>query len=263
MIKELELAIGALLLLVLPLCVAYAYRLNILPRMLRAFVLMLLRLGILGVSMYYLVLVDSIVLDIFAALVVVVYSILIVVFRARLRLLLFLWPVAVGMCVAIVFASGVLLFVNSASVASDYGTRFVLPVIALLSGCIVNPMANALAVYYAGLRNHNHLYYYLIGNGASRAEAMQYMTRRALEKSFVPSLRSMTQIAVITSPIVMWTMIMCGVSVFDAVAVQVLVILAVFASSVVAVLLALTVARRYVADGYAALKSVTEEEKSE
>lgn len=254
--KVLGLALGALLLAV-PLCVAYIYKINMLVRTLRAFLSMLLRVGILGVVMHYLVLSNSIILDVLVALFAIVYSVLLVVFKAHLKLSLFLWPVLVGMCVAVAFVSGILLLVNTAALGNEYITRLVLPVIALLSGCVVSPMANALAVYYAGLRNHNHLYYYLIGNGASRAEAMHYMTRRALEKSFIPNLRCMTQMSVAMSPVIMWTMIVCGTSIFDAVAAQVLVIIAVFASSVVAVLLALVVARRYVADGYSILKSAT------
>ena len=80
--------------------------------------------------------------------------------------------------------------------------------------------------------------------------------RRALEKSFVPGLRSMAGVVVGVAPVFMWTMIVCGASAFDAVAVQILVMLAVFAASVVAAVVSLTIARRYVIDGYDRLKSL-------
>ena len=169
--------------------------------------------------------------------------------------LCFLLPVFAGMLVAVLFASAILLFANVA-IGDGFGTRYLLPVLALLSGSIVDPMAQSLATYYAGLRHHNHLYYYLIGNGATRSEAIGYLMRRALEKSFVPGLRSMAGTVVGVAPVFMWTMMVCGASAFDAAAVQILVVLAVFAASVVAAVVSLTIARRYVIDGYDRLKSV-------
>ena len=254
MITTLGLALGVLFLLV-PLCVAYVYRINMVTRMLRAFFCMALRVGVLGVAVYYLMQAGSLTLSLLAALVLMLYSVAVVVYRARLKLSLFLLPVFAGMLVAVVFAAAILLFANVA-IGDGFGMRYVLPVMALLSGSIVEPMAQSLATYYAGLKHHNHLYYYLIGNGATRSEAIGYLMRRALEKSFVPGLRSMAGVAVGVAPVFMWTMIACGASAFDAAAVQVLVMLAVFAASVVAAVVSLTIARRYVIDGYDRLKSI-------
>lgn len=254
MITTLGLALGVLFLLV-PLCVAYVYNINMVTRMLRAFFCMALRVGVLGVAVYYLVQAGSMTLSLLAALVFMLYSVIVVVHRARLKLSLFLLPVFVGMLVAVLFAAAILLFANVA-IGDGFGMRYMLPVMALLSGSIVEPMAQSLATYYAGLKHHNHLYYYLIGNGATRSEAIGYLMRRALEKSFVPGLRSMAGVAVGVAPVFMWTMIACGASAFDAAAVQILVMLAVFSASVVAAVVSLTIARRYVIDGYDRLKSV-------
>ena len=254
MITTLGLALGVLFLLV-PLCVAYVYHINMVTRMLRAFFCMALRVGVLGVAVYYLMQAGCLTLSLLAALVLMLYSVAVVVYRARLKLSLFLLPVFAGMLVAVVFAAAILLFANVA-IGDGFGMRYMLPVMALLSGSIVEPMAQSLATYYAGLKHHNHLYYYLIGNGATRSEAIGYLMKRALEKSFVPGLRSMAGVAVGVAPVFMWTMIACGASAFDAAAVQVLVMLAVFAASVVAAVVSLTIARRYVIDGYDRLKSI-------
>ena len=254
MITTLGLALGVLFLLI-PLCVAYVYHIDMVTRMLRAFFCMALRVGVLGVAVYYLVQTNSLTLSLLAALVFVLYSVVVVVYRARLKLSLFLLPVFAGMLVAVVFAAAILLFANVA-IGDDFGTRYLLPVLALLSGSIVDPMAQSLATYYAGLKHHNHLYYYLIGNGATRSQAIDYLMKRALEKSFVPGLRRMAEVAVGVSPVFMWIMIVCGASAFDAVAIQILFMTAVFAASVVATVVSLTIARRYVIDGYDRLKSV-------
>ena len=52
MITTLGLALGVLFLLV-PLCVAYVYHINMVASMLRAFCCMTLRVGVLGVAVYH------------------------------------------------------------------------------------------------------------------------------------------------------------------------------------------------------------------
>ena len=92
MITTLGLALGVLFLLI-PLCVAYVYHIDMVTRMLRAFFCMALRVGVLGVAVYYLVQTNSLTLSLLAALVFMLYSVVVVVYRARLNLSLFLLPV--------------------------------------------------------------------------------------------------------------------------------------------------------------------------
>lgn len=252
MITIFGLALGVIFLL-LPLCVAYAYGIGMSGRILASFVKMLLRVGIVGVAMYFLLQWGSVWLSILFAVALVFYSTLVVCVKARLRIGLFLMPVGVGMLVSVAVSGSLLLFANI-SIGNDFSTRYMLPVVALLTGGMAEPVSKALSVYYMGLRHHNHLYYYLLGNGGSRTEAMRYLQRRAVMQSFVPGLKMMGAIGVGVSPVMMWTMLMCGLSAVEAACWQVLIVLGVFASSVAAVVATLMVARRYVLDGYARIK---------
>lgn len=261
MITVLGLALGVVFLL-FPLCVAYIYGAGMSGRILVSFVKMLLRVGVFGAIMYFLMQSGSVWLSILLSFIVLAYSVLTVCVKARLRVGQFLVPVGAGMLVTVLAAGSLLLFANI-SVGGDFCVRYVLPVVALLSGGMAEPMSKALAVYYMGLRHHNHLYYYLLGNGASRVEALRYLQRRAVMQSFVPGLRTMSVMGAGVSPVMMWTMLMCGRSAVEAACWQVLVILGVFASSVAAVVVALVVARRYVIDGYARIKTADGKAKSE
>lgn len=60
----------------------------------------------------------------------------------------------------------------------------------------------------------------------------------------------MTGMAAGVVPVAMWTMIACGVDAISAVMLQLLIVLGVYAASVLAVFVAIAVARRYVVDGY-------------
>lgn len=252
MITILGLALGALFIAV-PLCVAQAYGVALGGKIAAAFAKMLLRVGVCGLAVHYLVQSGSMLLCGVMALVVAMYYVVSVVVRARLSLVQFIVPVGAGLLGAVTVAASVLLFANVA-VGSDFCLRYALPVVAMLSGGIADPMAKALATYYMGLRHHNHLYYYLIGNGASVGEALRYLQKRALEKSMQPGVRTMATTAAGVSPVVMWTMLMGGRTALEAAAWQVLLTAAVFAAAVVAVWIALEVARKYVVDGYAMLK---------
>jgi len=251
-ITILGLALGALFIAV-PLCVAQAYGVALGGKIAAAFAKMLLRVGVCGLAVHYLVQSGSMLLCGVMALAVAMYYVVSVVVRARLSLVQFIVPVGAGLLGAVMVAASVLLFANVA-VGSDFCLRYALPVVAMLSGGIADPMAKALATYYMGLRHHNHLYYYLIGNGASVGEALRYLQKRALEKSMQPGIRTMATTAAGVSPVVMWTMLMGGRTPLEAAAWQVLLTAAVFAAAVVAVWIALEVARKYVVDGYAMLK---------
>lgn len=249
----LGLALGALF-LIIPLCIANAYGVKASSKMLTVFIGMLLRVGIFGGAVYLLAQSGSVLLCVLFAIVVMVFSIVATIVKARLKTRTYLVPVATGMLVAIVLSSAILLFANI-SVGSDFCLRYLLPVVAILSGGMTEPVAKALSAYYMGLRHNNQLYYYLIGNGATRAEALRYLQKRALDQVFASCIKQ-AMAATFFSPILMWTMLMCGVQVFDAVCWQLLLVMGVFASSIVAVAVAVIVARRYVADGYAMLKDV-------
>lgn len=251
MTTTLGLVLGALF-LIIPLCIANVYGVKAERKTFSVFLGMLLRVGILGGVVYLLSKSGSALLSVLFAVVVLIFSITTTIVKARLKMRMFFVPIGVGMVGAIAMSASILLFANL-TVGSDFCLRYLLPVVALLSGGIADPIAKALSTYYMGLRNHNQLYYYLLGNGASRAEALRYLQKRALEQAFSSCTRQALT-ATSVSPVFMWTMLMCGTPVFDAVCWQLLIVMGVFASAIVAVVVALAVARRYVTDGYAMIK---------
>lgn len=82
-----------------------------------------------------------------------------------------------------------------------------------------------------------------------------------MEKALIPGIRKMSGVAVGASPVVMWTMITCGMSVFDATAWQVLLVLALYASSVLSVWISLIVVRKYMVDSYSRIKCQPQDEE--
>lgn len=252
MITILGLALGAAFVL-LPLCAAYVYGIGMASRVISATAKMLLRIGLSGLAMYFLLQSGSVWLSLLLALALMAYHALSVCVGARLGVVRFFIPIGVGMLVVVAIVASLLLFANI-SVGKDFCVRYVVPVAALMSGGMVEPMAKAMATYYMGLRHHNHLYYYLTGNGASRAEALRYLQRRAVEQALAMGTKNISAIGAGVSPVMMWALLMGGRSAVEAAGWQVLVSLGAMASSVMAVVVAVAVARRYVVDGYSRLR---------
>ena len=126
MITLLGVALGALFILV-PLVVAYYYRISIASKMLFALLKMLLRIGSIGVVLYFLVLYHSVLWSIVFAVLIVGYSVLSVLLKSRLQLSVFVMPVLSGVMCSIAVVGSILLFANL-SVGGDFCTRYLVPV---------------------------------------------------------------------------------------------------------------------------------------
>lgn len=239
----------AIIFLAIPLFAAYYFKTDMHRPILLAMSKMLLRLGVLSIVTYYLITWNSVTLTIIFILLLLFYTIVTVVVRARLKLHTYIIPISIGIIASVLLVS-VCLLVLCLTDDRHLDVRYVLPVFAIISGSIVDTLSKSLNIYYSGLHNHHQLYYYLLYNGASSHEALQYMMRKAMKKAFIPNVSKMASMAVGISPIIMWSMIMCGEKVLDAFFFQVIIVLATMSASVTSVAVALFVARHYIVDDY-------------
>lgn len=243
-----------MLLLALPLALMHRYGLRISTgRALSAIVRMVVYVGIVGGAMYTLQKHGGVGMSLLFVLVLIVLSSVTAILRSRLSLRVMFVPVTAAVAVSVV-VTGVWLLLAAFGTGALVSPRFFLPVAGILSGVTITVCADSLSAYYDGLRHHNQLYFYLLGNGATHAEALDAFVRRALEKAVVPGLSQMATMVVGTSPVIMWTVVMCGSGALEAAAFQLLVMAAVFCASVLSVLLAVTLTRRYMFDEYSRLK---------
>ena len=171
-------------------------------------------------------------------------------------------PVVAAVAVSVIVVSAWLLLVTLGTGAL-VSPRFFLPIVGILSGTAITACSDSLSAYYDGLRHHNQLYFYLLGNGATHAEALDTFVRRALEKAVMPGLSQMATVVVGTAPVMMWTMIMCGQGAIEAAAFQLLVMAAAFCVSVMSVLLAVILTRKYMFDEYSRLNTLRKADDKE
>ncbi len=250
-ITVIGLLLGVALLLV-PIYFFQAYGLRLLGRTLSACAMMVAKFAVVGAVLYFLFLWNNIVANILFAIVAVVLTAAAVVVKARLSLRHSFVPLLAGVAVAVVTVGAWMLFAVMTGNGAFTSPRLI-PVVGLLCGAILEILGKALT-YYMGLRNHNDMYYFMLGNGATRQQALFYFRKRAMERTVTHFLRLISSSMFGCVPFIMWGMLLSGTEVVTAVAMQIVALAAMFTTALVALAVALAVASRYSMDEYGRLK---------
>ena len=252
-ITVIGLLLGVALLLV-PIYFFQAYGLRLLGRTLSACAMMVAKFAVVGAVLYFLFLWNNIVANILFAIVAVVLTAAAVVVKARLSLRHSFVPLLAGVAVAVVTVGAWMLFAVMTGNGAFTSPRLI-PVVGLLCGAILEILGKALTYYYyMGLRNHNDMYYFMLGNGATRQQALFYFRKRAMERTVTHFLRLISSSMFGCVPFIMWGMLLSGTEVVTAVAMQIVALAAMFTTALVALAVVLAVASRYSMDEYGRLK---------
>lgn len=255
-ITVIGLLLGVALLLV-PIYFFQAYGLRLLGRTLSACAMMVAKFAVVGAVLYFLFLWNNIVANILFTIVAVVLTAAAVVVKARLSLRHSFVPLLAGVAVAVVTVGAWMLFAVMTGNGAFTSPRLI-PVVGLLCGAILEILGKALTYYYMGLRNHNDMYYFMLGNGATRQQALFYFRKRAMERTVTHFLRLISS----SMPFIMWGMLLSGTEVVTAVAMQIVALAAMFTTALVALAVALAVASRYSMDEYGRLKEGSDSNSS-
>lgn len=242
-----------LLLLAVPFYVMFKYRLRIMDVVLASLVRMVLTMGVVGGMVYAAIAYDKLWLNVVLTVMMIVAGAVLAVRRSRLNMRRLMVPMLAGMSVATLVVAAYVLYLV-VGVESPLSAKMLLPVAGMLVAGVMTSNAKALHAYYVGLANHSQLYDYLVGNGATHRQAVNYFVRRALEANMVPHARYMAYTVVTVAPAMAWAMVMSGAGVVAAGVVTVMMAVAAMAASVLSLMVALMVGRKYCFDDYMALK---------
>ncbi len=244
-----------LVLIAFPIFIIIQYRLTLLNRYVRSIVRLLLSVAVIALCTFVSVSLHSLAFNILLALLFCVFSAFMSVLKSRLKLGRTFLPLLVGIVAGAIVVGLYFIFLVQGARGMQVSTLLI-PVYGLLTGGMIEANARALETYYSGLRNHNQLYYYLLGNGCTHAKATEYFVRRGLQASLVVVCKRMSAVVFAAAPSIFFVAVMGGTDVLTAAALQVLLFFAVLSASLIAVLVALLIGRRYNFDEYNKLKKV-------
>ena len=243
-----------ILLLAVPLFVIYRFGIALETKLYKAFGKQLLVIGVTAFLMKMLLIWNNLFLNLLCFVLMAVLTALSTVTHARMGTARFLLPAVAGTLLSgLFFGLSFLLLVLS--LKNPFDARFFLPVMGLLIGGVIPVNARALHIYYSGLRHHAQLYDYLRGNGSTHVEAVTYFLRRAMQRVLMPYLKRMGTAVTLTSPVLMWALLVGGTDPVVAAEFEVLLLVTSLAAGCGSLLVTQWVARRYAFDAYGQLKS--------
>lgn len=242
-----------LLLLAIPYVLLNIFDARLSRKLSIAIVKMLLAVGITAAIVFVSRQYNNVYIDILLSVIIVFIASLLIVNRAKVLVRHYLLPVFVSLTVSVAVLTTYLLFVVMTTAKNQY-LSLLLPITTILSLSAVFATSQGLSAYRMGIEHRSRLYYFLVANGASYAEALYHFVRRAIQQTTMPAIRSFAAIGTATAPVMMWIMVMNGATILTAAAFQIVIMAAMAATAIFSLILTLLIARRYTIDEYGQLK---------
>lgn len=256
-ISYLGLAIGMLLLL-LPIYFLHRFKTGLVkPTIIGAF-RMVVQLFLIGMYLKYLFLWDNPWINFLWVFIMVYVATETALSRTRLRRDILMIPLAIGFLVSAILVGlyflGVVLQLDNI-----FGAQYMIPIFGILMGNMLSSNVVALNTFYSNLTREQQLYYYLLGNGATRHEATAPFVREAIIKAFSPAIANMAVMGLVALPGTMIGQILGGSSPNVAIKYQMMIIVITVAASILSLMITLRLSFRKTFDSYGCIRKVFKE----
>ncbi len=124
--------------------------------------------------------------------------------------------------------------------------QYTIPITGMVLGNCLRSNVIGINAFYYGLHNNAGRYQFYLACGATRAEALQPFFGDALKKSANPTLATMATIGLVSLPGMMTGQILSGSSPVIAIKYQIMIMVAIFAGTVLSVYLGIVFTNRFV-----------------
>ncbi|MDD2799249.1 MAG: ABC transporter permease [Bacteroidales bacterium] len=201
------------------------------------------QLFLIGLYLEYLFRLNSSLINLIWVLVMIVITAFTVVKRTNLSLKTVFLPVSMAILLSIILIAG--FFLNFVlQLNSMFEARYFIPICGMILGNMLNACVISLSAYYSGIKREKTLYQFSLGNGATPTEAQHYFIRDALIKSLNPTIATMAVMGLIALPGTMTGQILGGSSPSIAIKYQIMIMIVIFAASVISVVITILLSSR-------------------
>ncbi|MBQ8867956.1 MAG: ABC transporter permease [Bacteroidaceae bacterium] len=251
------LGIGMLLLLV-PICFFHRFKTGLVKATVVGAVRMVVQLFLIGIYLKYLFLWDNPWINFLWVFIMVYVATETALSRTRLKRSILMLPLIVGFLASAILVGlyflGVVLQLDNI-----FGAQYMIPIFGILMGNMLSSNVIALNTFYTNLMRDRQLYYYLLGNGASRFEAIAPFVREAIIKAFSPAIANMAVMGLVALPGTMIGQILGGSSPNVAIKYQMMIIVITVAASILSLMITLWLGTRKTFDAYGCIRQVFKE----
>ncbi|MBQ8501001.1 MAG: ABC transporter permease [Bacteroides sp.] len=258
-ISYVSLGIGLLLLLI-PVYYLWKFKTGLVQATLVGTARMIVQLFFIGMYLKYLFLWNSPWINFLWVIIMIFVASQTALSRTGLKRSVLLLPISIGflcsvVCVGMYFIAIVLRLDNV------FSAQYFIPIFGILMGNMLSSNVIALNTYYSGLMREQQVYRYLLGNGATRAEAQAPFIRQAIVKSFSPLIANIAVMGLVALPGTMIGQILGGSSPNVAIKYQMMIMVITFTASMLSLVITISLASRYSFDEYGKLRDVMVEKK--
>ncbi|MGL5682786.1 MAG: ABC transporter permease [Marinifilaceae bacterium] len=236
-IPYLNFGLGFLLILI-PIYFLKRYRTGLVKSTLMATLRMTVQLLLIGFYLEYLFTINNPWINCLWVIIMLVIAAYTTISRVKLPIRHMLLPMSIAFFIAIaiidIYFMGVVL-----SLSNLFDARYFIPISGMILGNMLTANVIALNAFISGITRERALYMFLLANGATKQEALAHFIKEALVKSFNPTIASMAVMGLIALPGTMTGQILGGSSPTVAIRYQVMLMITIFASSLVSVLITL------------------------
>jgi putative ABC transport system permease protein len=247
-ITWIDLGIGSLVMLI-PLLIFYYYKTGLVKPMIIAFVRMTVQLTLVGLYLKYIFEYNAIWLNIFWVVLMTFVAAFTVVNRSDLTQRKFYIPVLVGIIFNVLINGSIIALIV---IGTDefFNARYIIPIMGMFIGNSLNGTIIGLRSFYKALSIDEEKYRYYLMCGAGKNEALFPFLSDALKDAFSPTIASTATIGLIWLPGMMTGQILGGTDPITSIKYQIMIIIGIFAGTVISVFTSLILSKRFVFDGY-------------
>ncbi len=236
-ISWVQLALFSLILAV-PVYINFRYRLEMMLEMSIAVARMVLQLILVGIYLEFVFKINSLWLNLFWLIIMVVVGSYAIVGKAKLPKSLFVIPVLSGLVIGLIPLLTILTIATIQPLPL-YSAQYVIPLAGMLLGNSFSGNIIALQNLFDAFEQRHSEYEAAISLGATPAYACIPFVRNAMQKALAPILASMTATGLVTLPGMMTGQILGGTSPTVAIKYQLIIMLAIFVMMSVSLTIAL------------------------
>src|SRR5574344_2342587 len=244
-----------LLLLAIPVYFFRLYKVKLVNSTLLAAFRMVVQLFLIGLYLKYLFIWNNPWINFLWVIIMVVIASLTATRRTGLKRSVLFIPVSVGfLATAVVVGLYFLIFVLQLS--NPFSAQYFIPIMGILMGNMRSVNVIAINTYYDGIQREHQMYYYLLGNGATRFEATAPFVRQAMQKAFSPCIANMAVMGIVSLPGTMIGQILGGSAPGIAIKYQMMIIVITFTASMLSLMITIYFANKNSFDSYGRLRDV-------
>lgn len=232
-----------LLLLVVPAYAIFAYDRLAWKKSAVAVSRMFVQLLVMGACLWVLYRYDSLWLNLLWLMLLVLATAFLLVSRAHVRSSVLFMPACVAMFVSVLLVTAYLIGVVFHSEAT-WSARWFVPITGVLMAHILTTNIPAVRTYFDSLRQDSQPYLTMLGNGATRRQALAPYLTRALKSLTVPAIANLSVMGLFVMPMLLSGLLLGGLSPVVAIFTFVVLVLASLAVSVLSLSLTLWLADR-------------------